>query len=63
VVANFSESYFARMAPVGFLFLLAAVEVPRRRAVGLAAKSRFPGSVPLKREAEAHGKAATESWN
>jgi len=45
VVANFSESYFARMAPVGFLFILAAVEVPRRRNAGLRTKDPFADSV------------------
>jgi exopolysaccharide production protein ExoQ len=46
VVANFSESYFVRMAPVGFLFILIAVEVPLRRIAGLAGKNHFQGSVP-----------------
>jgi O-antigen ligase len=50
VVANFSESYFERMTAVGFLFILAAVEVPRRKIGGLVGKELFPGSVPLKRQ-------------
>jgi exopolysaccharide production protein ExoQ len=46
VIANFSESYFARMAPVGFLFILAAIESPCRQSVHLAAGKAFLDSVP-----------------
>jgi exopolysaccharide production protein ExoQ len=42
IIANFSESNFARMAPVGFLFILIAVEMPRRKIVNFEGKNRSP---------------------
>jgi exopolysaccharide production protein ExoQ len=64
VVANFSESYFARMAPVGFLFLLAAVEVPRRQQiVNLGGEKHFPTSAPREAAGRVRESTATESWS
>jgi exopolysaccharide production protein ExoQ len=57
VVANFSESYFARMAPVGFLFILAAVEVPRPQNAGLAVTNHFSGPVPRQAVGRVRGSA------
>jgi exopolysaccharide production protein ExoQ len=63
VIANFSESYFARMAPVGFLFLLAAIEVPRPHGVYLAGGNSFSDSVPQRNTADGmHGPAMPGFW-
>jgi exopolysaccharide production protein ExoQ len=46
VVANFYESYFARMTSLGFIFLLTAVGDPRRQRIPLGARKLFFGSLP-----------------
>ena len=52
VIANFSESHFGRMSPLGFLFLLAAIDA-RPGAVPSARKQDYRSTgdnrkVPLK---------------
>jgi O-antigen ligase len=49
VVHNFSESDFARMSPIGFLFILAAIESPRRQGVRFADRNYFFASAPADR--------------
>lgn len=46
VVANFSESNFARMTPINFLFILVAIDGPRRNDVRLGARNYSSGSIP-----------------
>jgi exopolysaccharide production protein ExoQ len=45
VVINFSESNFARMTPVGFLFILTAIEGLRRQGAHLTGRNRSFESV------------------
>jgi hypothetical protein len=55
LIANYTESYFGRMTPLGFVFLLTALEVPRYRqaTVNRGAqqrpdlRSRRPVAAPL----------------
>jgi exopolysaccharide production protein ExoQ len=46
IVHNFSESEFAMMAPIGFLFIVAAIDGPWRQGFRLRERNYSWGSVP-----------------
>jgi exopolysaccharide production protein ExoQ len=52
IVANFFESNFARMTPIGFLFILTAIEGETARSALRTGRSHFFGSAPADRMRE-----------
>lgn len=58
LIGNFSESHFARMAPLWFLFLVTALEVPRRFKASAESTERHssdPGTeIPVAKPVSSH---------